>query len=165
MVDTMQQPLFQNCDQLTSEGFKKLFCCYENGIMRLDKIFRQEILHLEPIDTKGRRAKGIVTTKVTDLKSKAPPKNTHPLNETHVGSSSTSPPVPSELIEQEPVSKKIKRHHPSKEEREILETLFTYDTMPPDTAIDSVLTKLLTYWVGWTKKKIKDAWNYEKRKE
>jgi len=108
MVDTMQHPLFQNCNQLTSDGFKKLFCYYENGIMRLDKIFRQEILHLEPIDTKGRRVKGIVTTKVTDLKSKAPKKNTHLLNEAHVGSSSTSPSVPSELIEQEPVSKKIK---------------------------------------------------------
>jgi len=55
---------------LTSEGFDKLFCCYKDGIPRLKKIFRQEILHLEAIDTKGRHAKGIITTKVVDLKSK-----------------------------------------------------------------------------------------------
>ncbi len=168
MVDGTQHSLFQTCDQLTSEGFDKLFRCYEIGVTRLDKIFRQEILHLEAINTKGRRAKDVITTKVIDLKSKTSKiqkKNTHPSNESYAESSthstqasiltaiktSTSPPVSSELnstIEQDTVSKKIKRHHPSKEEREVLETLFTYDAMPSDTAINSALTILLTYWEG-----------------
>jgi hypothetical protein len=173
MIDGTQHSLFQNCDQLTSEGFDKLFCCYKNGITRLDKIFRQEILHLEVVDTKGRRAKGVITTKVTDLKSKTSKtkgKNTQPSNDSlaeSLGTLTIETGISSELnstIEYEPVSKKIKRHHPSKEEREVLESLFVYDTMPSDAAIDSVLTILLTYWDGWTKKKIKSAWNYEKRK-
>ncbi|CAG8668998.1 3856_t:CDS:1, partial [Funneliformis caledonium] len=53
--------------------------------------------------------------------------------------------------------KKAKWHHPSKEEKAILETLFAFDAMPPDTTIDLVLETLLTYWDGWTKKKIRDA--------
>ncbi|GES76543.1 hypothetical protein GLOIN_2v1482460 [Rhizophagus clarus] len=143
MADGTQHLLFQNCDQLTSEGF-------------------------EAIDTKGRRAKGVITTKVTDLKSKTQKtkkKNIHPPDESYSESSMqvrtieaiVSPPVSSEL--------KSKRHYPSKEEREVLETLSTYDVMPPDAAIDSVLTSLLTYWDGWTKKKIKSVWKYGKRKE
>src|SRR5205823_5639936 len=112
--------------QLTPEGFGKLFHCYKDGVTRLEKIFRQEILHLEAIDTKGRRAKGVITTKVTDLKSKIPKtkkKNTHLSNESHAESSMqarttetiVSPTTSSEL--------KIKRHRPSKEEKEVLETL------------------------------------------
>ncbi|CAG8494674.1 13749_t:CDS:2 [Funneliformis mosseae] len=38
-------------------------------------------------------AKVIVTIKVTDLKSKVP-KNTYLLNKTHIGNSSTFPPIP-----------------------------------------------------------------------
>lgn len=45
-----------------------MFECYEKGIQRLLSIFRQEILHTEPINTKGRTAKNVVVTKVEDLK-------------------------------------------------------------------------------------------------
>ncbi|CAG8555779.1 8187_t:CDS:2, partial [Diversispora eburnea] len=68
----------------------------------------------------------------------------------------------SEIIpvnEQESPKKiKITRHYPSKEEKDILETLFAYDVRPSDTVIDSTLSNLLTYWDGWTKKMIRDAW-------
>jgi hypothetical protein len=90
ITEGTQHLLFQNCDQLTSEGFDKLFCCYKDGITRLEKIFRQEILHLEAIDTKDRRAKGVITTKVTDLKSKISKikkKNIHPSDELYAESS------------------------------------------------------------------------------
>jgi hypothetical protein len=36
------------------------------------------------------------------------------------------------VIEQEFTLKKAKYHHPSKEEKEILETLFAFDATPPD---------------------------------
>ncbi|RHZ90049.1 hypothetical protein Glove_8g125 [Diversispora epigaea] len=118
MENGTHHPLFQNCNRLTTEGFEKLYRCYQDGIVRLDKIFQQEILCLQAIDTKG------ITKKI-----------------------------------------KIARHSPSKEEKDILETLFAYDIRPSDTVIDSALSNLLTYWDGWTKKKIRDAWGYEKRKE
>src|SRR3954453_12462013 len=46
MEDGTQDSIFQNCDQLIPEGFEKLFGCYSDGMIRLDKIFRQEILFL-----------------------------------------------------------------------------------------------------------------------
>ena len=131
-------------------------------MIRLDKIFRQEILHLETINTKGRCAKGIVTTKVTDLlkATKAQKKRSYSTNDLQTESSTTY----NSVIEQELTLKKAKRHHSSKEEKAILETLFAFDATPPDATIDSVLETLLAYWDGWTKKKIRDAWSYEKRK-
>ncbi|CAG8506550.1 5185_t:CDS:10, partial [Diversispora eburnea] len=39
-------------------------------------------------------------------------------------------------------------------EKEILETLFTYDIRPTDTVIDSTLSNLLAHWDGWTKKRL-----------
>ena len=171
--------LFQNCNQLTTEGFEKLYGCYQDGMVRLDKIFQQEILCIQAIDTKGRGAKGIVVTKVVDLKEKSK-KNTkkrinpfnNPPNENSIQEVRNELPTTfesSEIIpvnEQEPIKKaKITRHCPSKEEKDILETLFAYDIRPTDIVIDSALSNLLTYWDGWTKKKIRDAWGYEKRKE
>lgn len=170
--------LFQNCNQLTTEGFEKLYGCYQDGIVRLDKIFQQEILCLQAIDTKGRGAKGIVVTKVADLKEnskKNTKKRTNPFNNPpNENSTQERNELPttfesSEIIpvnEQESTKKvKTTRHCPSKEEKEILETLFAYDIRPTDTVIDSTLSNLLTHWDGWTKKKIRDAWGYEKRKE
>ena len=148
--------------------------------MCLDKIFQQKVLYLQAVDTKNRRAKGIIITKTINLKdkSKAKVQKKRPLpsNDLQTESSTQAEPnvsvsTSSELNtlpinEQEPASKKIKltRHHPSKEEKAILETIFAYDMKPPDTAINSALTNLLTYWDGWTIKKIKNAWGYEKRK-
>jgi hypothetical protein len=165
MENGAQHLLFKNCDQLTQEGFVKLYGCYQDGVARLDKIFKQEILCLEKIDTKGRRAKGIVVTKVTDLKEKSKKnskKNANPpsIQENELPTSEIIP-----TNEQGPTKRvKITRHCPSKEEKAILETLFGYDTRLLDTVVDSALSNLLAYWDGWTKKKIRDAWGYEKRK-
>ncbi|RHZ69647.1 hypothetical protein Glove_281g66 [Diversispora epigaea] len=49
--------LFQNCLGCTLFGFQRLYKCYETDKQRLTKIFRQEILKLETIDTTGRRSK------------------------------------------------------------------------------------------------------------
>jgi len=54
-------------------------------------------------------------------------------------------------------------HYPSIEEKSILETLSSYDTTPPDDAVHRVLDSLLVYWNGWTKKKVRDAWSYQKK--
>ncbi|CAB4495615.1 hypothetical protein RhiirA5_431726 [Rhizophagus irregularis] len=49
-------PLFQNCKELTENGYAKLFSCYSKGEERLVQIYRQEVLKIDPINTKGRRA-------------------------------------------------------------------------------------------------------------
>ncbi|RHZ50930.1 hypothetical protein Glove_487g10 [Diversispora epigaea] len=166
MENGTHHPLFQNCNQLTTEGFEKLYRCYQDGIVRLDKIFQQEILCLQAIDTKGRGAKGIVVTKVADLKEKSKKnikKRTNPFNnppnENLIQERNELPTFESSEIipvnEQESPKKiKIARHSPSKEEKDILETLFAYDIRPSDTVIDSALSNLLTYWDGWTKKRL-----------
>ncbi|CAG8435467.1 9991_t:CDS:2 [Funneliformis mosseae] len=69
-----------------------------------------------------------------------------------------------DLLKAIKAQKSAKWYYPSKEEKAILKTLFAFDVTPPDATINSVLEILLTYWDGWTKKKIRDVWNYEKRK-
>lgn len=59
---------FKYCPQLNELGYNSLFECYEKGNQQLLSIFRQEILHTESINTKGRTAKNVVVTKVADLK-------------------------------------------------------------------------------------------------
>ncbi|RHZ57019.1 hypothetical protein Glove_395g64 [Diversispora epigaea] len=141
MENGTHHPLFQNCNQLTTEGFEKLYRCYQDGIVRLDKIFQQEILCLQAIDTKGRSAKGIVVTKVADLKEKSKKnikKHTNPFN---------NPSNESLIQERNELSTfESTRHSLSKEEKDILETLFAYDIRSSDTVIDSALSNLLTYW-------------------
>jgi len=53
---------------LNNEGCQKLFKCYNAGLERLKKIYRQEILQIEMVNTKGRRAKEVVVSKVKDIK-------------------------------------------------------------------------------------------------
>jgi len=62
-------PLFQNCKELTDDGFNKFFSCYDKGKERLMQIYRQEVLKIDPINTKGRRAKEIIVTKIKDIKN------------------------------------------------------------------------------------------------
>ncbi|PKK57315.1 hypothetical protein RhiirC2_826194 [Rhizophagus irregularis] len=67
-VNPLEHSLFKNSSQLDREGCQKLFKCYNAGLERLKTIYRQEILQAEPINTKGRKAKEIVVSKVKDIK-------------------------------------------------------------------------------------------------
>ena len=68
LSDPTNLPLFQNCRELTESGYIKIFSCYDKGKERLMQIYRQEVLKIEPINTKGRRAKEVVITKTKDIK-------------------------------------------------------------------------------------------------
>lgn len=50
---------------MNNEECQKLFKCYDAGIERLKKIYRQEILQIETVNT---RAKEVVVSKVKDIK-------------------------------------------------------------------------------------------------
>ena len=67
-VVPLEHPLFKNNSQLNYEGCQKLFKCYNAGLERLKTIYRQEILRIETINTKGRKAKEVVVSKVKDIK-------------------------------------------------------------------------------------------------
>src|SRR5581483_8773265 len=56
--------LFQNCKELNESGYIKLFSCYNKGKERLTQIYRQEVLKIDPVNMKGRRAKEVDITKV-----------------------------------------------------------------------------------------------------
>ena len=67
-VTPLEHPLFKNNSQLNQEGCQKLFKCYNAGLERLKTIYRQEILKTEAINSKGRKAKEVVVSKVKDIK-------------------------------------------------------------------------------------------------
>src|SRR5271169_5000163 len=76
--------LFKKCLELNPTGFKRLYNCYEVGRQWLIKIFYQEILQLEPINTTGRRAKEVIISKIVTLKkAEKEQKQTERLKETH----------------------------------------------------------------------------------
>ena len=67
-ITPLNHPLFKNNSQLNHEGCQKLYKCYNAGLERLKEIYRQEILQIETIDTRGRRAKEVIVSKVKDVK-------------------------------------------------------------------------------------------------
>ena len=67
-VNPLEYSLFKNNSQLNQEGCQKLFKCYNAGLERLKTIYRQEILKIEAINSRGRKAKEVVVSKVKDIK-------------------------------------------------------------------------------------------------
>jgi hypothetical protein len=64
--------------ELTDSGYTQLFSCYDKGKERLEQIYRQEVLRIDPINTKERRAKEVVITKTKDIKNaECTSKNVH----------------------------------------------------------------------------------------
>jgi hypothetical protein len=59
--------LFRGCSQLTETGYERIFNCYQSGVERLTKYYKQAILRTERDDPTGRAAAGVVITKVQDL--------------------------------------------------------------------------------------------------
>ncbi|POG82656.1 hypothetical protein GLOIN_2v1469926 [Rhizophagus irregularis DAOM 181602=DAOM 197198] len=53
--------------QLNQEGLMKINQAYEDGLGRIKKIYRQEVIKIEAINTKGRRKLSVMKTKVSDL--------------------------------------------------------------------------------------------------
>ena len=167
LVETFQvdkHKLFQNCPELNLEGFKRLYECYEAGKQRLIKIFRQEILELEPVDTTGRRAKEIVVSKVITLKKaekeqKQIEKDTHH-KKRHIAENSTH-------IDQTQESQlkrvKTSKHQTTKEELTILKPLT--HIVPTEEQLNSALAALLKISEHWTRKKLRDHLSYQNRKE
>ncbi|PKY32595.1 hypothetical protein RhiirB3_450885 [Rhizophagus irregularis] len=65
LVDDLKYPP----TEMNQEGLDYLIACYPNGLKRIKGIYRQEVLKIESRNTKGRRAVGVVRTKVKDYNS------------------------------------------------------------------------------------------------
>ncbi|PKC57836.1 hypothetical protein RhiirA1_471868 [Rhizophagus irregularis] len=68
MDNPLSHQLFQKYKptEIHQEGLDRLIACYPNGLERIKGIYRQEVLKIENRNTKGRRAVGVVRTKVKD---------------------------------------------------------------------------------------------------
>ncbi|RHZ67000.1 hypothetical protein Glove_303g24 [Diversispora epigaea] len=145
LVETFQvnnHELFQNCLECTLLGFQRLYKYYETGKQHLTKIFRQEILKLETIDTTGRRSKDVIA------KTEKRPYN----NQLHL------------YLAHKPQPKRtnIGRHQITQEELAIINPLV--NIVPTEEQISLALQALINVSEHWTKKKLRDHLSYRNRK-
>jgi hypothetical protein len=168
MDNPLSHQLFQKYTptEIHQEGLDRLIACYPDGLERIKGIYRQEVLKIETRNTKGRRAVGVVKTKVKDYNNQKKPGN-QPVTK----SSQSSQKDPGEILNNEQSTDNLpdtiksqsrqKKHRTTKEEMEILSALKVYKDKLPDDAIASVCEQLLEVW---TKKKVREWWSYHKDK-
>jgi hypothetical protein len=151
MDNPLSHQLFQKYTptEMHQEGLDRLIACYPGGLERIKGIYRQEVLKIENRNPKGRRAVGVVRTKVKDYNSK------NKSRQTIAGSSQTTS---DDTTKSQP---KQKKHQTTAAETEILSALKVYKDKLPDDAIASVCELLSGIW---TKKKVREWWNYHKNK-
>ncbi|UZO27881.1 uncharacterized protein OCT59_021434 [Rhizophagus irregularis] len=160
--------------QLNQEGLIKINQAYMDGLKRIKEIFRQEVIKTEAINTKGRRVLSVMKTKISDLsKNKKPRKNTVPKNNGNQ-SSGVLPIQSNEQVLQsvkgnlkrasieldnqnEPQPKRQRiRIITTEEEKQILSCLLQKETIPTETEINEVLSKLSQ---EWNIQRVKRYWN------
>lgn len=156
MDNPLSHQLFQKYTptEMHQEGFERLVACYSGGLERIKGIYRQEVLKIENRDTKGRRKVGVPRTKVKDYNSDNKKKSRQ--QTITESSQSTSDYLPDTT--KPPLQKK---HRTTEEETKILSVLKVYKDKLPDDTIASVCEQLSEIW---TKKKVREWWNYHKDK-
>jgi hypothetical protein len=167
MDNPISHQLFQNYTptEMHQEGLDRLVACYPDGLERIKRIYRQEVLKIESRNTKGRRAAGVVRTKVKDYNNQK--KSRHqPITKSSQSSQGNTDEILNEqstdhLPDTTETQSRQKRHRTTKEETEILSALKVYKDKLPDDAIASVCENLSEVW---TKKKVREWWNYHKDK-
>ena len=120
------------------------------------QIYRQEVLKIDPINTKGRRAKEIVVTKIKDIK------NAERMTKKHSPQSEAGPSTTTTTT----TTKESKSRHVTTEaEKSILNPYFE-NLNPSSEETEAVLDLLLKISSDyWTKQKIRNAWGYAQRKK
>ncbi|CAB4441040.1 unnamed protein product [Rhizophagus irregularis] len=126
--------------KIHQEGLDRLIACYPNGLERIKGIYRQEVLKIENRNTKGRRAVGVVRTKVKDYNNQK-----KSINQSVTMSLQSQQRDTDEILNEDYLPDttnpqlKQKKHRTTKEEMEILSALKVYKDKLPDDAISSVL--------------------------
>ncbi|CAB5192746.1 unnamed protein product [Rhizophagus irregularis] len=72
MVDPLSHEIFKDLEppELHKEGYEKLVACYKNGLERMQVIYKQDVIKIEPRNAKGRRALEIRRTRYKDYAEK-----------------------------------------------------------------------------------------------
>uniref|UniRef100_U9UIB1 Uncharacterized protein n=1 Tax=Rhizophagus irregularis (strain DAOM 181602 / DAOM 197198 / MUCL 43194) TaxID=747089 RepID=U9UIB1_RHIID len=154
MDNPLSHQLFQKYKptEIHQEGLDRLIACYPNGLERIKGIYRQEVLKIENRNTKGRRAVGVVRTKVKDYNNQK-----KSINQSVTMSLQSQQRDTDEILNEDYLPDttnpqlKQKKHRTTKEKMEILSALKVYKDKLPDDAISSVCEHLSEIW---TKKKL-----------
>jgi hypothetical protein len=166
MENPISHQLFQRYTptEIHQEGLDRLIACYPDGLERIKGIYRQEVLKIES-KTGGRRTVGVVRTKVKDYDNQKKSRNLPATTSSHSSQKDTDEILNEQSADYLPDTtkpqSKQKKHRTTKEEMEILSALKIYKDKLPDDAIASVCEHLSEIW---TKKKVKEWWNYHKDK-
>ncbi|RHZ77506.1 hypothetical protein Glove_177g73 [Diversispora epigaea] len=168
MSDPLSHDLFQKYPptELHNQGVERLIACYQKGLERIKKVYRQEVLEIESKNTQGRRITEVVRTKLKDFTEKKKGKNQvekrklsqtqniPQVNESLNNSGLLHLPANNQNNPVEPLRKK--RKQTTVEEENILEELLVYEELP-SSVIDEALNRLST---DWNRTKVKAAWKY-----
>jgi hypothetical protein len=156
------------------------------------QIYRQEVLKIDLINTKGRRAKEVITTKIKDIKNvkhvskKYPPQsetagpsttNTTTTNDTTTNTTkvttnnatttttNVTTTIKATTTKATTTTKTKRSWHISPEEEKSILTPYLVNPNPSDEETKEMSNSLIKISPNyWTKKKIKDAWRYVHRK-
>ncbi|PKK62087.1 hypothetical protein RhiirC2_790886 [Rhizophagus irregularis] len=143
MDNPLSLQLFQKYTptEMHQKGLDHLIVCYLGGLEKIKGIYWQEVLKIKNRNPKGRRAVGVIRTKVKNYNSK------NKSRQTIAGSSQTT-----SNDTTKPQSKQ-KKYRTTEAEMEILFALKVYKDKLPDDAITSVCELLSGIW---TKKKVRE---------
>ncbi|RHZ76864.1 hypothetical protein Glove_188g88 [Diversispora epigaea] len=156
MEDPLCHSIFHEMEppELNKLGYKKLIACYTNGLERMQKIFRQEVLQIEVKNTTGRRALGVRKMKHKDYITQN--KENKQKNKESDNQLPELQHTSDQLLEQPPEQQQEKQDQLSKRrktlphEKQILERLLIYETKISDHVFQEVEHLL---GVKWNKKK------------
>jgi hypothetical protein len=175
MNNPLEHPIFEKFPppQLHSQGLTNLFNCYEDGFVRINSVFCQEVLKIEKLDPTGRRTIGVIRTKVEEYeKMEKINKRKRSKGSLEKLEILVEPTQPEELLLnaslEEPSLPQCKKQRSQGGYRQttpgelsILEQLKQYKSQLPDDVLQSVLSQLSE---KWDKKRIKSWWSYWKNK-
>jgi len=143
---------------MNSEGFLRLFSCYNLGIIRLDSILQQDIYKTEERNVKGHCTCNIISYKSQNLQiEKQGKKGKAKVNDSNNNNNDNG---------EENSTKPVYRRKTSKAEKNILEHLLFFSSFPDDDSnlINNILENLNNEGTEWDLPRVKKYWsNYHYR--
>ncbi|GBB92683.1 hypothetical protein RclHR1_20400001 [Rhizophagus clarus] len=152
MIDPLSHEIFKDLEppELHKEGYKRLVACYKNGLERMQVIYKQDVIKIEPQIAQGRRALEIWRTRHKDYTEKKKTRRKARRRQKH-DKEISQPELQADTQE----SKKRRKILPH--EVQILSRLLDYNNKIPTHMYDEILQQLGT---EWDKKRVYGWWNY-----
>ncbi|GBB98059.1 hypothetical protein RclHR1_31290002 [Rhizophagus clarus] len=150
MIDPLSYEIFKDLEppELHKEGYEGLVACYKNGLERMQVIYKQDVIKIEPQIAQGKRVLEIQRTRHKDYTEKKKTRREARRRQKHDKEISQ----PEESKKQ----RKILLH-----EEQILSRLLDYNDKIPTHVYNEILQQLGT---EWNKKRVYGWWNYRVNK-